>query len=222
MEWRSIGLSMPWAVGLAAFAIASSGCGSPSPATPTDAGGDADTPDASPPSDASRGDAVASEGGPGDADSIADAPPATPCVPDGGGASNPEGPLVIDSLDCDVTAHEVQSFLQVVSALSIPTSQHPGTGHNYLADGTGGTTLEAINRLYEVTADMPALATEHGAARSGHPLERRVARAPQRSPRRRAPRDVDGKGGPRVAAEPCPEHVCRLRGGRDHRHPRLQ
>ena len=94
-------------------------------------------------------------------DAPAEAAPA--CVPADGGISDPTGPLVIDSLDCDVTAHEVDAFLSVVSATAIPTSQWPpGTTHNYLADGPGGTTLEAVNRLYEITGDLPALAQERG------------------------------------------------------------
>jgi hypothetical protein len=83
------------------------------------------------------------------------------------GAGNLEGAVsaksfVLDSLDGEVTKHEVDTFLAVVAATAIPTSQYPGGGHNYLADGNGGTTLEAINRLYEITGDIPSLAAEHG------------------------------------------------------------
>lgn len=84
-----------------------------------------------------------------------------PCVPGDGGVSDTTGPLVIDSLDCDVTAHEVGAFLSVVSATAIPTSQWPNGAHNDLADGEGGTTLEAIDRLYEITGDIPSLAAQH-------------------------------------------------------------
>lgn len=70
--------------------------------------------------------------------------------------------LVIDSLDGDVTQNEVDTFLTVVSATPIPTSQWSATvTHNYLADGTGGTTLEAINDVYAVTGDIPSLNVEH-------------------------------------------------------------
>jgi hypothetical protein len=75
--------------------------------------------------------------------------------------SDTTGPLVIDSLDCDVTAHEVDAFLATVSKTTIPVSQWPNGAHNILADGVGGTTLEAINRLYEVTGDIPALGAQH-------------------------------------------------------------
>src|SRR5215468_6155155 len=58
---------------------------------------------------------------------------------------------VIDSLNGDVTAHEVSTFLAAASAAAIPTSQYPNGSHNYLADGNGGTALEGINRMVEVT-----------------------------------------------------------------------
>jgi hypothetical protein len=76
-------------------------------------------------------------------------------------------PLVIDSLDGEVTQHEVDSFLAAVSATTIPTlqyaagTQYPNGGHNLLADGTGGTTLEGINRMYEVTGAIASLNAEH-------------------------------------------------------------
>lgn len=85
-------------------------------------------------------------------------------APDAGGADvmgPPAGKLVIDGLDGEVTQHEVETFLSVISARPIPVSQWPNGGHNALADGNGGTTLEAINRLYEVTGEIPALATQH-------------------------------------------------------------
>jgi hypothetical protein len=85
-------------------------------------------------------------------------------APDAGGPdamSPPAGKLVIDGLDGEVTQHEVDTFLSVISARPIPVSQWPNGGHNALADGNGGTTLEAINRLYEVTGEIPALAAQH-------------------------------------------------------------
>jgi hypothetical protein len=71
--------------------------------------------------------------------------------------------LVIDSPTGEVTPHEALAFLCAVSAETIPTSQYssaPGS-HNDLADGSGGATLEAINRMYEITGDVPSLAAEH-------------------------------------------------------------
>lgn len=134
------------------------GCASASQTTSA-AGTDAATP-------VEAGDGV--EGGAGvDAESAPETggaatdAPAAPCVPADGGVSNTAGPLVIDSLDCDVTAGEVNAYLAVVSATPIPVTQHPGTAHNALADGTGGTTLESINRLYEITGDLPSLAAQH-------------------------------------------------------------
>lgn len=132
----------------------------PQPGNAVDAATDAPhAPDASREDGGSPGpDAAPSDAAtPGDADAAA----RPPCVPTDGGVSNTAGPLVIDSLDCDVTAHEVDAFLNVVSATPIPTSQHPGNDHNDLADHTGGTTLESINRLYEVTGELPSLAAQH-------------------------------------------------------------
>src|SRR6516164_7610325 len=68
---------------------------------------------------------------------------------------------VIDSLDGEVTQHEVDTFLSNVTALPIPTIEDPGTSHNYLADGPGGVTLEAMNDMYVITGDIPSLSTEH-------------------------------------------------------------
>jgi hypothetical protein len=99
--------------------------------------------------------------GPVDAPAADAGEAAAPCIPGDGGVSDTTGPLVIDSLDCDVTAHEVDAFLSVVSEATIPTSQYPNGVHNFLADGAGGTTLEAVNRLYEITGDIPALAAQH-------------------------------------------------------------
>ncbi len=68
---------------------------------------------------------------------------------------------VIDSLNGEVTQHEVDTFISNVTALAIPTIEDPGTSHNVLADGPGGTTLEAMNDLYVITGDIPAMSTEH-------------------------------------------------------------
>jgi hypothetical protein len=70
--------------------------------------------------------------------------------------------LVIDSLDGEVTQNEVDTFISVVSAMPIPTSQWtPTITHNQLADGKGGMTLEGINYLFVVTGDIPSLSVEH-------------------------------------------------------------
>jgi hypothetical protein len=70
--------------------------------------------------------------------------------------------LVIDSLDGEVTQNEVDTFISNVSALSIPTAEWTATvTHNQLADGKGGMTLEGINYMAEITADIPSLSTEH-------------------------------------------------------------
>jgi len=70
--------------------------------------------------------------------------------------------LVIDSLDGEVTQHEVDTFINVVSAMPIPTSEWTATiTHNQLADGKGGMTLEGINYMAEITADIPSLSAEH-------------------------------------------------------------
>src|SRR5579859_3033099 len=70
--------------------------------------------------------------------------------------------LVIDSLDGEVTQHEVDTFINVVSATPIPTAEWTATiTHNQLADGKGGMTLEGINYMAEITADIPSLSAEH-------------------------------------------------------------
>jgi hypothetical protein len=71
-------------------------------------------------------------------------------------------PLTIDSLDGEVTKHEVDTFIAAVSALPIPISQYPNGSHNNLADGRGGTTLEGINRMYEIASEIPGLSAETG------------------------------------------------------------
>ncbi|HZR27840.1 MAG TPA: hypothetical protein VFA71_03600 [Terriglobales bacterium] len=68
---------------------------------------------------------------------------------------------VIDSLNGEVTQHEVDTFISNVTAIPIPTIEDPGTSHNYLADGPGGVTLEAINYMYVITGDIPSLSAEH-------------------------------------------------------------
>jgi regulation of enolase protein 1 (concanavalin A-like superfamily) len=70
--------------------------------------------------------------------------------------------LVIDSLDGEVTQHEVDTFISNVSATTIPTAEWTATiTHNQLADGNGGQTLEAINYMYQITGDIPSLSSEH-------------------------------------------------------------
>jgi len=77
-------------------------------------------------------------------------------------ASTSRAQLVIESLDGEVTQNEVDTFINVVTATPIPTSQWTETiTHNQLADGKGGMTLEAINYLYVVTGDIPSLSIEH-------------------------------------------------------------
>ena len=69
--------------------------------------------------------------------------------------------LVIDSLNGEVTQHEVDTFISNVSAVTIPTSQWTSTiTYNQLADGRGGMILEGINYMAEITADIPNLSTE--------------------------------------------------------------
>jgi len=68
---------------------------------------------------------------------------------------------VIDSLNGEVTQHEVDTFISNVSAVTIPTSQWTSTiTYNQLADGRGGMILEGINYMAEITADIPSLSTE--------------------------------------------------------------
>jgi len=75
--------------------------------------------------------------------------------------STAQAQLVIDTLDGEVTQHEVDTFINVVAAMEIPTSQWTESiTHNQLADGRGGMTLEGINRLYRVTRDIPSLRAE--------------------------------------------------------------
>src|SRR5579862_5877971 len=77
------------------------------------------------------------------------------------GAAPAHAQLVVDSLDGEVTQHEVDTFISYVSGLTIPNSQWTATvTHNLLADGRGGTTLEGINDLYGVATQVPGLKTE--------------------------------------------------------------
>src|SRR5215471_16871884 len=77
-------------------------------------------------------------------------------------ATTSQAQLVVDSLDGEVTQNEVDTFINVVSATAIPTSQWTATiTHNQLADGRGGMILEGINEMYEVTGDIPSLSAEH-------------------------------------------------------------
>jgi len=71
--------------------------------------------------------------------------------------------LAIDSLDGEVTQHEVDTFINYINATPIPTPQWNGTSpdHNYLADFEGGRALEATNDLYVITGDIPSLSSEH-------------------------------------------------------------
>ena len=56
--------------------------------------------------------------------------------------------LVIDNLDGEVTQNEVDTFISVVSATPIPTSEWTATiTHNQLADGNGGQTSKRHRRL---------------------------------------------------------------------------
>jgi hypothetical protein len=118
------------------------------PADAAAPGGDTSAPDAATPETAESG---------ADAKSVADR--ASPEA--GSDGARPGGKFVIESLDGDVTAGEVDAFLAAVSSMTIPVSQFPNGGHNALADGNGGTTLEAINRVYEITGHLPALASQH-------------------------------------------------------------
>jgi hypothetical protein len=69
--------------------------------------------------------------------------------------------LVIDSLDGEVTQHEVDTYISYVSGLSIPTAQWTATiTHNQLADGRGGGTLEGINDVYWIASQIPGLKSE--------------------------------------------------------------
>jgi hypothetical protein len=69
---------------------------------------------------------------------------------------------VIDSLDGEVTQHEVNAFISGIAATSIPTAEWSATDtHNHLADGTGGTTLEGLNDLVTITSDIASLSAEH-------------------------------------------------------------
>jgi hypothetical protein len=67
---------------------------------------------------------------------------------------------VIDSLDGEVTKHEVDTLISGVAATTIPTSRWAGGTHNQLADLGGGITLEGINDMYAVAAEVPSLGAE--------------------------------------------------------------
>ena len=63
--------------------------------------------------------------------------------------------IVIDSLDGEVTAHEVDTFLSYTSGLTIPTAEWTATvTHNQIADGKGGMTLAGINTLVLIGSSL--------------------------------------------------------------------
>jgi hypothetical protein len=111
--------------------------------------------------DAPTGDAsfAGAEGGaataPSDAGPSYDAASAATCP------KVPATGFVLDSPDGDVTGHEIQTFFSVLCGVTIPTSMTIDGGHNYLADFEGGQTLEAMNRMIEMTAALPAFVPEH-------------------------------------------------------------
>jgi hypothetical protein len=77
--------------------------------------------------------------------------------PEADGPPVTAGSYLIEGLSGDVTAHELDAFIAVTAAASIPVAmwQEANTGsHNTLSTfGRGGYTLEAINLLYEVSRD---------------------------------------------------------------------
>jgi len=86
-----------------------------------------------------------------DALAASDTPTADSAPPPAG------GPFLVDGLDGDVTAAELDAFIKGVSARSIPTAmwvQNDTSSHNILCEfGGGGAYLEAINLVYEITRD---------------------------------------------------------------------
>jgi hypothetical protein len=116
-----------------------------SPDRPT---GDADS------AEAEAGDDAAN--GPSDAGSPSyDAASAMACP------TAPATVFALDSPDGDVTAHEIDTFFSVLCGTAIPTSMTIDGGHNYLADFEGGETLEALDRMIEMTASTPSFVPEH-------------------------------------------------------------
>jgi hypothetical protein len=99
-------------------------------------------------------------------DAPADAPSdaGTPTYDAASAAVCPKVPataFVLDSPSGDVTKREIDTFFSVLCGTTIPTSMTIGGGHNYLADFEGGQTLEAMNRMIEMTGTMPSFAPEH-------------------------------------------------------------
>jgi hypothetical protein len=115
----------------------------PAPSPAPDVGGNA-TPDASAP-DLAQPDVATPDVRAGSDGGEPDAPPA-------GGTQ-----YVIERLDGDVTARELDTFIAVTSAATIPTAMWTAgnrESHNILcAFGRGGYTLEAINLVYEIARD---------------------------------------------------------------------
>jgi len=85
---------------------------------------------------------------------------AQPDAPDAGTADTApptsSGPFLVQGLDGDVTAAELDALIKGFSAVSIPTAMwtpNDPASHNIMCEFGRGSTLEAMNLVYEVTRD---------------------------------------------------------------------
>ena len=93
---------------------------------------------------------------PPDTDAADAAPPKDTAPPNDVVPPTTNGPFLVEGLDGDVSAAELNAFIKGISAVSIPTAMWVAndTGsHNILCEFGRGSVLEAINLLYEVTRD---------------------------------------------------------------------
>jgi hypothetical protein len=116
----------------------------PSPDLAPAAPADASAPDLAPDTTADAA-VPAGDGDVGQDGRAADGPPATSTA------------YLVERLEGDVTARELDTFIAVTSAAAIPTAMWTAdnpASHNILcAFGRGGYTLEAINLVYEIARD---------------------------------------------------------------------
>jgi hypothetical protein len=150
-------------------AVALSGCMSQTPSAPR---GTPNEPGETQPDAAAASKDTAPPHSPADAaplapttDAATPAPDAT-SLPDAASAPGTDttdpappasGPFLVAGLNGDVTAAELDAFIQGVSSRSIPTAmwnENDTGSHNILSEfGGGGAYLEAINLVYEIARD---------------------------------------------------------------------
>src|SRR5947209_11776640 len=74
------------------------------------------------------------------------------------------GAYLVESITSEVTLNEINTFIAEISYDPIPTSQWKkpdgSITHNWLADGDGGYSLHAINRMYQITREVSGTSSQ--------------------------------------------------------------